>query len=248
MADEAKDPIESSSGSLRQARKKTHLPSGEVRGFYWGYQNEPVKSYEESFVTVLGGKYISDLISSKQNPIVIDLMSAPYTVHDLLMPFPTGRGLSVGLPDHNVRDYKKEVQDAYKSQQVTWLPKDITDADTWREIEQWLHGNKAQLIMERGMGGLALLPASKRILGILVNKAWSNVDPNGGVLLFETPRRDKLLEKGVDANAWVDSLRTVVDVKYDPGEPKEEYSDPRFETGKIMITRRPDSPSLLPSI
>lgn len=212
----------------------------------WGFRNEPISSYEESFKNVLEGKTIAELISNHFSPIVIDLMAAPRTVYDLLSAFPNGRGLAVSLPDHRLKDLRDDIQATYSAQNVKWLPEDITHPGTWVNIEKWLAGDKAHLIMERGMGGLSWLPMNKRLLGILVNKAWSLLDPNGGILLFETPRSDELLKKGVDLAVWVKSLQEVVDTKYDPG--NIEASDPRVEFAKIMITRAPNSPSILPSV
>lgn len=107
-------------------------------------------------------------------------------------------------------------------------------------------GDKAHLIMERGMVGLSSLPARKKLFGALLNRAWSLLDPDGGILLFETPRRDVLLEKGIVLKDWVNSLQKVVDTRYFPGIIRD--YDPVTEGGKIMITRTLNSPSSLPSI
>lgn len=242
MVDEFKDR----EVPIRNIRKRYIDPWGKPVRRDWGFINEPISSYEESFKNVLEGKTITGLISNHSAPIVIDLMAAPRTVYDLLSASPNGRGLAVSLPDHKPSDMREDIEEIYSAKNVRWLAEDITHPGTWNDIEQWLAGDKAHLIMERGMGGLGWLPMNKKLLGILVNKAWSFLDPNGGILLFETPRRDELLKKGVDLAAWVKSLQVVVDIKYDPG--KIEVSDPRVEFAKIMITRAPNSPLIIPSV
>lgn len=242
MIDETKDFQDLPPPNLR----KRYLDrSGKpVRGF-WGYMNEPISSYEESFANVLEGRNIADLIRMRVAPIVIDILAPPGSVYDLLSSFPKGRGLAVSLPDHQMQEMRSDVQEIYRAENVRWLPEDITHPGTWTNIEKWLGGDKAHLIMERGMGGLDWLPVNKRLYGILVNRAWSNLDPDGGILLLETPRREQVLKKGIDIDSWVKSLQKIADVKYDPGYSKNGI---RFEYGKVMITRTPNSPSILPSI
>lgn len=244
MADEGKESSELIIPNLRN-RYLDALGKPIIRR--WGFHNERVWSYEESFGAVLEGKTLYDLISARPAPIVIDLMAPPRTVHDLLLPFPDGRGLAVSLPDHRLKDVGEDLHKIYKMDKIKWLPEDITHPGTWQNIEQWLEGNKAHLIMERGMAGLTLLPLNKRLFKVLFDKTWQLLDPNGGILLFETPRQDKLLKNGVDIDAWVKSLHGLVDVKYDPGNIEEVIDQTRIY-GKIMITRNPNSPASLPSI
>lgn len=226
--------------------RNTYAPGGKNVETVWGFHNEAVASYEKSFENVLGGKSLTDLIRTRAKPIVIDLMAPPRTVYDLLRDFPSGRGLAVSLPDHRVSQLREDIQVTYDAKNVKWLPEDITRSSTWKHVEHWLQGSKAHLVMERAMVGLESLPIDKNILGTLLNKAWRNLDPNGGVFLFETPPSDQLLRAGIDINAWVDSLRGSLDVKYDPGDPTRERF--MYRTGKIMIVRSPSSPRLLPSI
>ncbi len=246
MGDQAKENSIPASTSLRASRQKHILPSGEMVQRSYLYHNEPISSYEESFAKVLEGRSIADLIRTRPIPIVIDLMAPPGTVNELLSTFPSGRGLAVSIPDHDTKALPEEDQLAYDSQLVKWIPKDITQADTWKEVQAWLQGDKAHLIMERGMGALRHLPMHKLIYGILVNKSWANLDPNGGILLFETPNKASLAQNGIDIDAWIKVLKNAVDTRYDPG--KWASSNPQLETGKIMITRTPNSPAVLPAI
>lgn len=97
------------------------------------------------------------------------------------------------------------------------------------------------------MAGLTWLPMNKKLLGILLNKAWLHLNPDGGVFLLETPRSDELKKNGINIKALVRQLQKAIeDVKYDPGNLR--TNDPRYETGKIMITRNFNSPSTLPTI
>lgn len=136
MAEE-KDAFKSTTSSLRDARKQYISPWGIVERT-WGFHNERIESYEDSFVNVLSGKSIADLIKNRSNPVVIDLMGAPFTIHDLLTQFPTGRGLAVSLQDHKIDYLRDDIQKTYQLERVKWLAGDITHSNTWREIEQWL--------------------------------------------------------------------------------------------------------------
>src|SRR5664280_2218151 len=159
-----------------------YAPNGKPIERVWGYHNEPVASYEESFQNVLNGKSIADLIQNQEKPTVIDLMAPPRTVHDLLSNFPQGRGLAVSLPDHKIDGFKPNIQAVYNSDNVLWLPEDITRSETWKHINEWLGNDKANLVMERAIAGLTYLPVNKNVLGTLVSKVWNKVDSNGGIL------------------------------------------------------------------
>jgi hypothetical protein len=224
-----------------------YAPNGEPIKRVWGYHNEPVASYEESFRNVLNGKSIADLIRDQEKPIVIDLMAPPRTVHDLLSNFPKGRGLAVSLPDHQIDGLKPDIQAAYSSNNVLWLQEDVARADTWKSIDKWLENDKAHLIMERAMAGLTYLPVNKNVLGVLVSKVWSRIDSNGGILLLDTPASTRLLDEKIDINSWINSLRASgLDARYDQGDPTSRR--PMLQTGKLMVIKTPTSPQILPSI
>ena len=174
-------------------------------------------------------------------------MAPPRTIYDLLSNFPQGRGLAVSLPDHKIDGFKPSIQAVYNSENVLWLPEDITRSETWKHINEWLGNDKANLVMERAIAGLTYLPVNKNVLGTLVSKIWNKVDSNGGILLLETPASTRLADEKIDINSWLNSLRTSgLDARYDPGDPTSHR--PMLQSGKIMITRTPASPQILPSI
>ena len=215
----------------------------------WGFQNTLISSYETSFKNLLNGKSVSDLIEGKTKPTVIDLMAPPYTIHSLLtsMTDSNGRGLAVTLKDHSLSDLPDDVRETYFSSRVTTQFGDITDSETWVDIVKWLDNKKADLVMERAVDGLSMLPMSKRYFGILIAKVWSILDSDGGIFLFETPRHDLLKKQGIDLDAWVQILnKSGVDVVYDPGNLESEST--LLRTGKIMLKKTSESPSVLPSL
>lgn len=209
----------------------------------WGYYNELPASYEESFGKVLGGKNLKDLVDTTKhpNPVIIDLMAPPRTVSLLISQIGAGRGLSTALPDY--------LDDSHiiTSDGVTWLPGDITKSDTWRGVEKWLDGQKAQLIMERAMGGLDFIPKDKRFLSVLFHNAWKNLDSGDGVLLFELPRNNELVKVGIDIPKWVRAVKDIgYDITYDPGDPQDTRT--MHQTGKILLKRNLNSSETLPEI
>lgn len=238
---------------VRFARGWYTTDEGETRKANWGYQNSKISSYDQSFSNVLEGRKISDLIKATTHPVVIDLMSAPNTLHTLFQEVPEveGRGLVVGLKDHEVGEFRPEAQAAYQDPNVTMLYGDISTNKTWAEIRDWVesNGGKADLVMERAMAGLYHLPQHKRMYGMLLNRAWELVKDDGGVLLFETLNREKLGQLGISLDNWVEELKSAgLDVGYDPGDLMAKPSDLISQTGKIMLTKTPESPSVLPSI
>lgn len=234
---------------LRSRRSMYQNENGEVMQHTWGFVNEPISSYEESFKQVLGGKRIVDFIKQAPEPIVIDLMAQPRTVHDLLsqLHYKKSRGLAVTLNDTPPSFSNEAIKRAHAASNIDVQYGDITDSKTWGKIREWLGNKKADLIMERAMGGLMYIPNDKKLLSILVNNAWSLVNPEGGVMLFETPRRDRLLDNGVDVDRWIDNLREAnLDIAYDPG--RVASSSILYRNGKIFLRRTPESPEILPSI
>ena len=211
-------------------------PRERPRNFF-SILNSPVTEYERTFAQVLQGKKLVDLIKNRSVPVVIDLLSPPGTVYELLLPFSEGRGLAVSLPDH---DIQKEFEHTYGADNVKWLHEDVTRSKTWVDIKKWLKGDKADLIMERGKGGLGSLPENSMFYQDLLNKAWGNLSTESGILLFELPPKTFLLHKGIPIDDWVKKLQEKnIDVKYDDGG----YT---ANTGKIMITRTLQSPTTLP--
>lgn len=177
-------------------------------------------------------------------------MSAPRTLHDLFMQIPqaNAKGLVVGLEDHSKSDFLPNVQAAYDDPNIQMQYGDITSSDTWGVIGDWVkeHG-PADLVMERAMGGLHYLPQHKKMYGMLINRAWETVKSDGGILLLETLRRDKLDQLGISLDGWVKELKSSgFDVKYDPGDMMDRSI--LHETGKIMLTKSLESPSVLPTV
>ncbi|MGE5041472.1 MAG: hypothetical protein ACM3IJ_01055 [Candidatus Levyibacteriota bacterium] len=226
-------------------RKRYLDKTGQVAETAWGFHNSAISSYEKSFAHVLMGKSMSSLIQGRGAPVVIDLMAPPATVHELLEGSPKGKGLSVSLPDHSLQNTPKQIQDAYSASHITWLPEDITKPSTWKHITDWLGTQKADLVIERAMGALSSdwIPRKKLLLSALSAQAWNMVNPNGGTLLAEVPEKDELAQMGIDLQKWVDDLQKKgLDIIYDQGDHDNPY--PVFNTGKVRITKTPDSPRI----
>lgn len=84
----------------------------------------------------------------------------------------------------------------------------MLEADTKREVMQWLGGRKLDLILERMRGGLALLPDDPRYLVHEVAFWYQQLAP-GGVLIAEVPPAFD-----TDISAWAEEARkTNLDVQ-----------------------------------
>ena len=232
------------------AKSEYILPDGKFNDKTWNYLNLDVKSYEKTFEKVLDGKRLKDIIINRNNPIVIDLMASPGTLDELInKQILKGRGLAVSLLDHDYKEKYKNTSklSAYEAPNIRWLQENLALPKTWKKIDDWLNEekeNKAHLIMARPIDGWDYFPENEFLYGMLLNNMWSKLDPNEGVLLFQTPKNCFLVEKYISLALIYESLRKTVDIRFDQG--NSEYGVPFVTTRPtMMITKHPDSPKLL---
>lgn len=141
-----------------------------------------ISSYEEEFREVLGSDTITSIVSRSQRPVVVDLMATPSTLMDLFEKarVPGAKGISVS---YNTHPYSTH----YGHHNITEIGGDLVKKATWRDIKAVMAGNKATLVMERARAGLSTMPRSLPFYAVMINRAWSLLDPNGGTLLLEAP-------------------------------------------------------------
>lgn len=176
------------------------------RGGRWKIYESFVGEYDETFSRALGTS-ISSFISGRKSPVVIDLMAPTFTLCQLFTFakfFDRDRfGLAVSLSDG--RTFIRKMLDA--SMGVHQIAGDIMKSSTWREIDSKLKGRKADLVMERAVGGLDILPINPKLYAILINKAWQILSDQRGVMLLQTPHNAVLLEAGINIQELVSNLK-----------------------------------------
>jgi hypothetical protein len=161
---------------------------GDRKSFYdamWGDYHSGIASYEKTLQGVLNNP-IKDLLKDRKNPVVVDLMSPTWALYDLFSELPCKEklGLSVSLEDLRT-NYKKRKD---KKLNIIQIAGDLLKASTWAKIEEKLDGRKADLIMERAMSGFDCIPRDTRLYGVLLNKAWSLLGKDGGILIAQVPQ------------------------------------------------------------
>lgn len=200
------------------------------RDISWSTYGSLVRSYESTFVEVLGDRKLADLLRQKPHPTVIDLMAPSDTLADLFVQLPQSGKLGIVLSLEDLRsDSTKERDEALGIKQVSG---DITRPGIWKDLRLELKGRKADLIMERAMGGLNNLPKDKRFYSYALANLWNMLDTNGGILLLQTP----LVKLRLDGEvlAWVNLLKSQGIIA-------------EFYDECLKLVRTPESPRDLPS-
>lgn len=202
-----------------------------VRESEWAEYNSPISDYEQYFESVLNGESIVELVSRYQDPVVIDMMSPTGTLVDLfgMLPFKKKNGIAVSLED--IRSDTEKARDSLLG--IVQVAGNITVPSTWRKIDRQLDGKKADVIMERSLGGIYNLPKDAGTYILLLQRAW-NLLAEDGVMLLQTPIKRELVDVGLSANRWVELLR-------------DHQVDARFDNfNKIYLKRTKASPVHLP--
>lgn len=177
-----------------------------LRGGRWKTYESFVGEYDETFSPALGTS-ISSFISRRKSPVVIDLMAPAFTLSQLFAFTKFSDrdkfGLAVSLSDG--RTAIRKMMDANIG--VHQIAGDIMKSSTWREIYSKLKGRKADLIMERAVGGLDILPTHPKLYAILINNAWQVLSDREGVMLLQTPSENTLLTADIEIQSVVNDLR-----------------------------------------
>lgn len=107
-------------------------------------------------------------------------------------------GIAVTLGER--RDLKQTERDTRLG--IVQIAGDITKPSTWEQIESRLYGRKADLIMERAVGGFSDIPDNEKLYAILVNKAWKLLNDQNGMLLAQVPDDSKISKYG--SKKWIE--------------------------------------------
>lgn len=211
----------------REIRERTVLNRKLDREWYYS----DINSYEQTFVEVLGGVSIHELLKNKPFPVVLDLMGSSSAIASSLEQLPGPKlGVAVSLEDR--RNIMRRMSDKMSS--VKQIRGDISRSSTWDEIEKHLQGHKADLIIERAGRGVDYLPRNPNFYAILLNKAWSLQNSDNGVLLAQVP-------DGLEAQAakMIDNFKNINEMDASIG------GSP-YGFLSIKIVKTPNSPIKLP--
>lgn len=203
MASVAEAEKRSFLGAVRKARNKMSfgVQSWPAYGSSWADYTRDFSRYG------LQEPDVPALITSRSNPayVAIDLMSDHVALTTLFNSIKDNTGL-IGLSVHLPGDIP--IRNSYSEchSQVTDLYGDITEPSTWRLLSRRLDGKLADLIIERGFGGLDCLPHHPRFYAILLNKAWTLLSPENGQMILQTPHYRNWRGLGIDMQKWLSLL------------------------------------------
>ncbi len=197
----------------------------------WGMYDSAIESYQKSFQGVLEGIDIISWTQSKNTLTVIDLMSSTEAIASIFESASWDKhrlGLAVSLEDAR-SDLQKERD---KGLNVEKLDGDIVLPSTWKKIKKKLKGHRADLIMERAVGGIDTLPKDFGFYEFIISKTWEMLNENG-MLLLQAPGFGRW--GGFKISRWAKSLRrNNINVVFD------------HDNYAIKLVKTPDSPGKLP--
>ncbi len=204
----------------------------------WSYHERTYWEYLDDFERVQDSRTeILDKLKLKDEPIVIDLLAGPAAVRSLakfLRPKPF-KGLAVGF--HDPRTPEKIARDTREG--VSFIAGDLKDPETWKKIEDWLKGDKADFIMSRGFGGLRHLPVNLEFSSQAIERIWNNLNPVDGTTILQIPPARSLGVNGIPVTRWVDKIKSISpdNVRHVPS--YESRSTGYYSYGLVRLDRAP---------
>lgn len=208
----------------------------------WKPYGSDISSYDATFRLALGTS-IASFINDRKAPVVVDLMAPSFTLLSLfaIVSDKNNFGLAVSLSDERTRVQKWRD----KGLNVIQLAGDIMSSATWRNIDEVMQGRKADLIMERALGGLDIIPPQPKLYAILINKAWKILSDKEGVMLLHTPHDSSLLAAGIHIQDFVNNLKAngINAECFKSGVP---ISLVTPASSVLKLIKTPDSPKNLP--
>jgi hypothetical protein len=242
MAEEGLEETKSYSDAYRQSREFTSVCTHE--GFFgrqtesWAKYNSKLISYQHTFGEVLSGetKTIPSLLQGKKDPIVVDLMASPSAIRELFL-YTDGEskhGVAVSLADKRWK-FRQKTDQRMGIEQLTG---DFTQKAAWDNLEDTVGVGKADLIMERALLGLEVLPQHRSYWQYAMARTWRLLSPLNGHLLLQLP--SNLQAQGINMKDWTEAL-TKADIQ-------NWYAPQTDVRGVLHIVKTPSSPLALPGI
>lgn len=161
----------------------------------WAVYESDSRSYNQTFKAILGGQTLESIardISCEHGrpPVVLDVMSTPHAIWSLASKMPVS-GVSVSLSEVSVGT-------VVPPSKVVHVAGDLALPGTYAKILRAMEGQKADMILQRGWGGLSCLPQSARFFEVAFNSLLRLVAPlPTSVMFMQTPFKDNALQMGL---------------------------------------------------
>lgn len=211
-------------------------------GRHWTYYGEEgIKGYEKTFKGILEGVSLVNFVKKREESVVLDLMAPSDILYDLFLKTKgkhPALGIAVCLEGYRWNYREKNDREFNISQ----MKGNITDPVTWVEIEEKLADKKADLILERAVGGLRFIPCNIAVYQFLASQVWNLLNPDGGMLVAQVPNIQILEDNHIQIANWVRFLKEKrIEANYVA---RERYSE--YKEGSIKLIKNPKNPINLP--
>lgn len=174
----------------------------------WTIIHSNFDHYMDDFARVDPDRKITALLNrllSVPEPVIVDLMASPLALESLVPFYESQRPkfFAVGI------EPKDELRAVYgrRRKEVAYLQKDLNKEESLDEVEKQLEGRKAHMIMERAYGGLQYVPTELNFQRKTLKRLWNMLDPEGGLLVLQTPSRRFLEARGIPVKEWLEQLK-----------------------------------------
>ena len=172
---------------------------------YWTVYDSTFKSYLTCFSKGANSGLLLEQINTlrqKPRPVIIDLMSSPAALRSLYEPpfdFNGLSGLAVGISDRRCN----ATRELDENLGISTVHGDLKSSETWNQITIWLKRRKADLIIERGYGGLCYVPTYLPYYKVVISRLWNMLSENGGMMALLTPPKSRLKKRGIMIDEWI---------------------------------------------
>lgn len=224
--------------SLRQSigkngknQRNEHLNDTSFRNDSWDIYGSPMADYQRDLDFCSQNINLVSFVKRRVSPVVIDLMSPSDALEDLFGQIEKENGLGIAVSLHDKRDNIRQEKD--ESLNIHQISGDLISSSTWGKLRKTLNGRKADLIMERGKGGLAFIPWDEKFSAIILNRIYRSLSIHGGMFIGQLGVRFDNIDN------WLNYAReNDLDVSY--MQPKDEFKSSK--SSFIKLIRYEDSP------
>lgn len=215
----------------------------------WGIRASSFSNYLKDFQQVDEDCIIESFCKSlkeKEPAVILDFLSWTEAIRSLVNQYHISSVKGAAVAYSDTRGIFARLAD--RRLNIKQLCGDLNTKTPWKNVEEFLDGDKAHLIMERGYGGLMHLSYDPAFYYRVIGKLWETLSPDGGLMLLQIPTFSFLEKQGIPINRWIDNLGGDVYCKFAP-----EYAPVHKSLdlltgsfGLIMLRRDPNSPEKLP--
>ena len=198
-------PRDGTLSQLGDPRKDYHY----LFGGRWVIFGENFESYLDDFSRVdRDGRFshIIEDIAAKPKPVIIDLMAPTNTLADFSFKSrncKSMKALAVGYGDTRHKTVKK----VDEMLGINYISTDLANIQNFNKISEWLGNDRADLIMERGYGGLSYIPTNLDYQYRVINKIWEMLSPDGGLTLLQLPSISDLYANDIHIGIWINNVK-----------------------------------------